>query len=490
MNLIKRSILLKLWLLTVLLVVIVIVVSSILQTEKLKGLYYSQQAEQLIKEGEKIAENLAANDLEFGHFLAMTAGMIGANLMIIDREGTVKECEGVGMMRRGVGARIGMAGHHGMPWRTADLEQVWAGKSISSRGYSSFLDSEVLSVAVPVKRGGEIGEAVVLSAPLAPIQSRLVNLQKVTLYTGLGGILLATLLSLLFSRSISRPLLEMNKIAQALAHGDYSQRVRVKSEDEVGALAYSLNYLGKELQEKVAALEHLNQTRRDFVANVSHELRTPLTIMQGFTEALLDGMAKSEVDRQRYLENILAEILRLRRLVTELLDLRRMELGQMEMARKETSLAALAGHVVEKFQPVTAQKGVEIKRLFPKQLPAVFADPDRLEQVLVNLLDNAVRAAPKGGWVKLSVQESESMLQVSISDNGPGIPPEEQSLIWERFHKTDRSRSRTGSGTGLGLAIVRQIVEAHGGNVEVVSEPGKGSMFTFTIPVYVKESQV
>ncbi|RJQ25843.1 MAG: HAMP domain-containing protein [Peptococcaceae bacterium] len=483
MNLIRRSILLKLWLLMVLLVIIVMGITSILQAAKLKNLYYSQQADQLIKEGENIAESLAGADLAACQPLIIMTGMMNTNVMVIDREGTVKECAGMGMMRHGVGAKISMAGHHGMPWRTADLERVWAGKSISSRGYSSFLDSEVLSVAVPVKRDQEVAGAVVLSASLAPIQGRLVNLQKITLYTGLGGVLLATLLSLLFSRSLSRPLLEMNKIARALANGDYSQRVGVKSEDEVGALAFSLNYLGKELQEKVAALEHLNQTRRDFVTNVSHELRTPLTIMQGFTEALLDGMAESDADRQRYLENILAEILRLRRLVAELLDLRRMELGQMAMCKKEISFINLAGQIMEKFQPVGAQKGVEIKGLFPKQLPAVFADPDRLEQVLVNLLDNALRAAPKGGWVKLSVRESEGRLQVSVSDNGPGIPLAEQSLIWERFHKTDRSRSRTGSGTGLGLAIAKQIVEAHGGNIGVVSEPGNGSTFTFTIPL-------
>lgn len=267
-----------------------------------------------------------------------------------------------------------------------------------------------------------------------------------------------------------------------MARGDYSRRVEAKSKDEIGLLAESLNSLATELQEKIDALERLDRTRREFVANVSHELRTPLSIMQGYTEALIDGMAESEADRQKYLGNIHEEILRLRRLVTEILDLRKIEAGRLEMEIKEVSLPDIARRVVYKLQSLAEEKNISVSQNFSPKLPAAHADPDRLEQVFINLLDNALRVTPDGGKIEIAIKALKEKLQISISDTGPGIPPEEQPLIWERFYKVDKSRTRIGGGTGLGLAIVKEIVEAHGGSIEVLSHPGAGTIFVFTLP--------
>lgn len=417
------------------------------------------------------------------HYLAALADALNGNIMVTDRQGNIEHCIGMGMNMRDVAAqKITAVNHHDMPFKESDLNAVLQGQRVSYRGPYHFLNTDVLTVAVPVYSGDQASGAVILSSPLAPVEERVQALQRITQYAGLLGIVLATFLSLVFSRTLSRPLLKMKEAARAMARGDYSRRVEVKSRDEIGLLADSLNSLAAELEENIAALERLNQTRRQFVANVSHELRTPLSIMQGYTEALMDGMAGSEEARQKYLGNIHEEILRLRRLVTEILDLRKLEEGRVEMKPQEVSLPEIARRVSAKLEALAVDKGLTLSLEAAPGLSPAWADPDRLEQVFINLLDNALRAAPSGGKVRIEVRESPTEFHVSVSDNGPGIPPEEQPLIWERFYKVDKSRTRAGGGTGLGLAIVREIVEAHGGSIYVTSRPGEGSTFIFTLP--------
>jgi len=486
MNVINKSIVLKLWLAMVMMVIIVLCLSGLVQTRELKEIYFNQQLDQLVKEGEHISSSIVENKLApLADNLAVMAVILNANIMLVDNQGYIIECQGMGMSLSISGKeeqKINIMGYHGIPWQESDLESLRQGKTISYRGPNHFFDNDVLSVLLPVYRDEKVTGAVVLSKPLAPIEGRIIELQKMTLYTGIAGILLATFMSLLFSRTLSQPLLRMNKVARALAGGDYSCQVEVKSKDEIGLLAGSLNSLSLELQKKIAALDMLDQTRREFVANVSHELRTPLSIMLGYTEALIDGMAGNETEKQRYLNNIHEEILRLQRLVTELLDLRKMEAGYLNLEMQETNISAIAGRVLDKFQAVAEFNGINLIRNLPDTISPVFAHNDRLEEVFINLLDNAVRATPPGGTVELAIKDCEEKLQILISDTGPGIPSEEQPLIWERFYKVDKSRARSGGGTGLGLAIVKKIVEMHGGSIEVISKPGEGSIFLFTIP--------
>ncbi|MHB1043494.1 MAG: sensor histidine kinase [Eubacteriales bacterium] len=484
MNILSRSIVLKLWLAMVAFVLIVLYFTGMAQTVKLKDLYYRQQLEQLTAEAGHIESGLNLGDAnQKAHFLAVMAGALNSNIMVTDIKGTILYCVGMGMDMTGVEEeKINIVGHHGMPWKESDFNSILQGKVVSYRGNYYFLDSDVLTVAAPLYKGDEINGAVMLSAALGPIEERVRDLQRVTQYAGLAGIMLATILSLLFSRTLSRPLIRMNQAARAMARGDYSRRVEAISNDEIGLLAQSLNSLATRLQEKIAALERQDQIRREFVSNVSHELRTPLSIMQGYTEALIDGMAGSKAESEKYLGNIHEEILRLRRLVLEILDLQKMEAGRVIMDVREVSLTEVAGRVAGKLQPLADKKKIKLSRSFARAPRTIWGDPDRLEQVMINLLDNAIRVTPAGGEVKIEVMERPEEIVVAVSDDGPGIPPEEQALIWERFYKVDKSRTRTGGGTGLGLAIVKEIVEAHGGMIEVISEPGEGSVFSFAIP--------
>ncbi|MBS4022779.1 MAG: HAMP domain-containing protein [Dethiobacter sp.] len=233
----------------------------------------------------------------------------------------------------------------------------------------------------------------------------------------------------------------------------------------------------------VSEIRRLEQMRQDFVANVSHELRTPMTSIQGFVEALMDGLVDDKESQARCLSVILDETVRLNRLVNDLLDLSGLETGQVRWPVEPVSLPPLLNQVITKLQPQLDKQSLDVSIDSQPGLPQVLGNRDRIQQVLINLLGNAVSFTPPGGRITLSLSASpeDGFVKVSVSDTGMGIPPAEQEKIWERFHKVDRSRTRSAGGTGLGLAIVRQIVEAHGGGVGLISIPGKGSTFYFTL---------
>jgi two-component system sensor histidine kinase ResE len=231
----------------------------------------------------------------------------------------------------------------------------------------------------------------------------------------------------------------------------------------------------------ITELRKLELLRRDFVANVSHELRTPLTSIQGFLEALMDGTIGESQARDRYLKVIHQETLRLNRLIHELLDLALIESGKVCWELNPIDVPSLVSRVLLKMGPQMEQQQVKVEPETPADLPLMLGNEDRIEQVLTNLVENAVRYSPPGSVIIIRATEQEGNITVEVTDQGPGIPPEDLPHIWERFHRVDKSRSRSFGGTGLGLAIVMQIIEAHGGRVKAQSEVGRGSTFSFTL---------
>ncbi|NMA55216.1 MAG: cell wall metabolism sensor histidine kinase WalK [Firmicutes bacterium] len=250
----------------------------------------------------------------------------------------------------------------------------------------------------------------------------------------------------------------------------------LKSGDKVRAVVCVLFDLTKE--------RRLEAMRREFVANVSHELRTPLTYLQGYTEAILDGLAASKEEEEKYLHIILDETLRLRRLVNDLLDLSLIEAGQLVLNQERVVLKDLFDQVRQTLLPLAKDKNVNLTVRQQENLPPVWADPDRLQQILINLLSNALRYTPAGGTVKAEAAlHSADRLKITVSDTGIGIAPANLPYIFERFYKQEQARASFGGGTGIGLAIVKGLVEAHGGEIWVNSQPGAGTIFTFTLPL-------
>jgi len=233
----------------------------------------------------------------------------------------------------------------------------------------------------------------------------------------------------------------------------------------------------------ITAERQLEQMRRQFISDASHEIKTPLTSIGGFAAAIGDGTAGTPEERTRSAALIVREVERLTRLVNELLDLSRIESGAVKLELAEVELPELIGDAVEAFSGQAQEKEVRITVDVPGDLPSVRADADRVYQILVNLLSNALRFSPPAGEIGIRAQADSGYVRVRVKDAGPGIPADQLGRIWERFHRADASRARQDGGTGLGLAIVRSIVEAHGGKVSAESEVGSGSTFSFTLPV-------
>ncbi|MBC7342397.1 MAG: PAS domain-containing protein [Clostridia bacterium] len=240
----------------------------------------------------------------------------------------------------------------------------------------------------------------------------------------------------------------------------------------------------------ISELRHLEQVRSDFVANVSHELRTPLTSVKGFVETLLDGAIEDPTVARKFLNIIEAETNRLQRLVDDLLTLSRLESRKdqgMGRSRGSSSLAMVTGRALSVLGPWARKKKVELAVQIPEDLPRLAVSDDFLGQVIMNLVDNAIKYTEEGGKVSISAWPLGPLVRVEVADNGIGIPKESLNRIFERFYRVDKCRSRELGGTGLGLSIVKHIVESHGGRVGVRSELGKGSTFYFTLPVAVED---
>jgi two-component system phosphate regulon sensor histidine kinase PhoR len=227
-------------------------------------------------------------------------------------------------------------------------------------------------------------------------------------------------------------------------------------------------------------VRRVEQVRRDFVANVSHELRTPLASIKSVIETLAGGALEDEAAARDFLSRADAEVDRLVQMVKELLDLSRIESGELPLAQQPVEMASVVADAVERLRPQAEKQGLSLSVDVAADLPPIIGDAERLARVVVNLLHNAVKFTPAGGSVQVSAGLAQSAVTVSVTDTGVGIAPEDLPRIFERFYKSDRARAS--GGTGLGLAVVKHIVEAHGGTVSVESEPGRGSTFSFSIP--------
>jgi two-component system OmpR family sensor kinase/two-component system sensor histidine kinase BaeS len=286
-----------------------------------------------------------------------------------------------------------------------------------------------------------------------------------------GGV--ALLLGLVLARQMSAPLRRLVGASRRIAGGDLAARVRVESKDEIGQLSEAFNDMAD-------ALDRSQQQRRQTIADIAHELGTPLSVIQGNLEAMLDGVVPFT---QQQVASLHDESLLLSRIISDLRQLSLAEAGQLKMNRLPTELTGLVQQAVEAIQASAQARGLSITASLPPDLPLALIDPDRIAQVVRNLLTNAIRYTSEGGSISAKVERLDGdWLQVSVSDTGSGISPEDLPNVFDRFYRADRSRSKTTGGVGLGLAVARELVTAHGGCIWAESQLGKGSTFSFTLP--------
>lgn len=577
---IRNSIVAKLWLTIVGMVILVLALLAILLIQFFDSYVYRQQTQDLTRlavavERTAVAGRLVSSSHEIG---TGRNSFAPARLLIGNPIAGNPETESV---------------YHN--FTAGQRATFMAGRPTLLRQTHS--SSQALIVAMMIPNRPSPG-MVVVSQPLSALDEPISWIRDIIVFAVVFGAVLTTGLAFVVSKNLSRPLVQMNKVAEAMASGNFGGQIVVGTNDEVGRLGRTFNTLAAQLAKTIEALSvekeqlssilssledgvvavdlagtvtlqnppgsrrlryarlaetgdpdadrlpttlqdmvvlspdhreptvreatwrgrqmlitaiplfesdgerlrgtvfvlrdvteerRLDRLRKDFIANVSHELRTPLSMLQGYSEALLDDFGEDPEQQHDLVEIIHDETLRMRRLVNDLLDFAQLQSARFQMHLAETDLGTLVRRVGRKFANYALESSVNLTVSVPESSVVTLSDVDRLEQVLTNLLDNALRHTPPEGCVEVVLSTTRRDAQILVSDNGSGISEEDLPYIWERFYKGDKARTRGRSGTGLGLAIARHIVLEHGGDIMVESKVGVGTRFTINIPITLNQ---
>ncbi|MBI4267095.1 MAG: HAMP domain-containing protein [Chloroflexi bacterium] len=354
--------------------------------------------------------------------------------------------------------------------------------------------TDTQGVVVADSQKGLLGRVYRPSSPGTPLRSRFGQEDLGTLYTtipevesarnlydavnrsllwgGLVAIAIALVLTLALSRRLLSPIRALTLTARRLGKGDLSQRVQFRGKGEVGELALAFNSMASDL-------ERVEKLRRSLIADTAHELRTPLSNIRGYLEAVRDGVVQPDAAT---IQSLYEEAMLLSRLVDDLQELALAEAGELKLVRQPENITEVINRAVAAMKAQAAAKEITVATELESGLPLCDIDANRIGQVLRNLLNNAVTYTPGGGSIAVAARRRDEWVEVTVTDTGEGIPLDHLPNIFERFYRVDKSRTRATGGHGLGLTIARRLVEAHGGRIEVQSEVGKGSQFTFTIP--------
>ena len=328
--------------------------------------------------------------------------------------------------------------------------------------------------------GGELAGVLVYISQVQEIYESLRDIQLRILFSLIVVAAIVMVVNMFVLRTITRPISELNEGISRMSRGDFSARVNVRGKNEFAGLAQAFNSMSERL-------EHLDNSRNQFVSNASHELKTPLSTMKIMIESLLYQDPIDPVAAKEFLGDVNAEIDRLNHIVSDLLTLVNMDSGAMKLKLEELDCSALLQSQAKRLAPLARENGIELECTAGAPLK-INGDASKLEQVIYNVIDNAIKYTPRGGEVHCSLTRSSRMAVIKIADTGEGIPAEDLPHIFDRFYRVDKARSRATGGTGLGLSIVKQIVLAHGGDITPESTLGKGTTFTIQLPLAVKKT--
>lgn len=353
------------------------------------------------------------------------------------------------------------------------LDPVFEGKQVVwENEFQSRFTKPMLSIACPVTIDDNVVLAVFTHTSLDYLEPNIEPIFRQIAISSLIAVLVSLLLVFISSSRLTQPLKEMSLMAKEIAKGNLKKRVEIQSNDEIGLLVESFNNMAEELSKQ-------EELRTGFVANVSHELRSPLTSIHGFAQGMIDGTIKPS-DQSQYLNIIVEETDRLKKLIKELLDLSQIESGTFPLNKKVYDINEQIRRVLIRYIDLIEEKGINVEVNFKQDFCMVCADGDRIEQVLVNLIDNAIKFTPKDGTITFWSHECDGEALVGITDTGEGIPRNDLPFVFERFYKSDKSHTEK-KGTGLGLSIVKKIIEEHGHTITVNSAVGSGTSFTFSL---------
>ncbi|HJA70146.1 MAG TPA: HAMP domain-containing histidine kinase [Candidatus Lachnoclostridium stercoravium] len=346
-------------------------------------------------------------------------------------------------------------------------------KSYSIGNYYGMFNYDVLSVSAPITGNYNTYGYVLIHMPLSVIyagHNTILNLIYITALILFG---LSLIILLVFAKTVYIPLKKITAGANEYAAGNLTYQIKVDSQDEMGYLAATLNYMSDELNK-------MEEYQRTFVANVSHDFRSPLTSIKGYLEAIIDGTIPREM-QDKYLKRVINETERLNKLTQGMLTLNSLD-SKGYLSRSNFDINRVIKDTAASFEGTCGAKGITFELTFSDNIQMVYADLGKIQQVLYNLIDNAIKFSHHDSTIFIQTSVRHEKVFVSVKDTGIGIPKDNIKKIWERFYKSDASRGKDKKGTGLGLAIVKEIIQAHGENIDVISTEGVGTEFIFSLP--------
>lgn len=424
-----------------------------------------QESEALYDEASLIAENCSAVyqgkqlDLATAYpQLDAVAAYLDSEIWILDRDGNIT----ADSSRRNTGRLI------------ENFDPTARGNRLYTIGhYYDHFDSDVLSVSAPITGNMTTYGYVVIHMPMSNVLAEQYDFLNIIYITSAIIFALSLIILLVFTKYVYLPLKKITDGANEYAAGNLAHDIPVTSHDEMGYLASTLNYMSDELNE-------MEEYQRKFIANISHDFRSPLTSIKGYLEAILDGTIPEEL-YQKYLNIVISETERLNKLTQSMLTLNSLD-SKGYLSRSNFDINRIIKDTAASFEGTCNARGITFELTFSSNIQMVYADLGKIQQVLYNLIDNAIKFSHDNSVIYLQTSVRFEKVFISIKDTGIGIPRASQKKIWERFYKTDLSRGKDKRGTGLGLSIVKEIIQAHGENIDVISTEGVGTEFVFSLP--------
>jgi len=423
------------------------------------GFYYNKVQDEISQLSSRYAESIAsAPNAMSVNMIKMMSEFSGEKLFIIDERGEVVVSTGLSWISEG----------SSVPEN--EITALAEGGSIHKELTSPPPEGRFLVSAHPIVSRNRFRGGVYVLSSVEGIHQSLQKVKNLLVLSGVGAFFLALGFTVVISRKLSNPLIQMEQAARRMAKGELDVRVDVVSGDEIGSLARATNDLAVELKQ-------YRDTRRELFANISHELRTPVTYLEGYAKVLRQGLYDSEEEKEQILDIIHQESVRLKHLIEDVFELAKMEEGKFSLRMEWIDLAEVVENSVRNIHLRAKEKSLNVHVEVDEHLSLVFADGMRMEQIVLNLLDNAVRYT-EHGIITISLRNLENhKVLLAIEDTGIGIPEQDLSFIFERFYRVEKSRSREYGGTGLGLAVVKKLMELQGGTIRVSSVRGAGTRF-------------
>ncbi|WP_427337743.1 ATP-binding protein [Caloranaerobacter sp. DY30410] len=474
----KRSLKTKLFLSILLLTSIILSLVWFFNVKFLGSYYIERKKDNLVSYSNYI-KNIYKGDIEkIYDELEKIENLIGGNITIVASNGEIEYPisykpqygrQGRGLMRGGLGKYISIS--------KEDLKNVLAGNTVINISKHPKFDIKILSVAAPLNDN----KVLIIQSSVASIEEGIDIIKDYYIYIAIVSLIIGIILTFILTKIITEPIVRLNKVARKMANLDFSHKYKVVSRDEIGQLGESLNYLSEKLSFTIDELNKANEKlkkdiekerqldrmRKEFISNVSHELKTPIALIKGYAEGLKDNVIEDIESKNFYCEVIMDEAEKMSKLVKDLLDLSQLESGHYSLNKEKFDICKLADKVLNKYSPIFKEKNIKVSIQKDNDKICVNGDKVRLEQVLVNFINNALNHIGAERVLEVTIKQLANKVIVSIYNSGSFIPEDEIDRIWESFYKIDKSRARKYGGTGLGLSIVKNILKLHNSNYGV-----------------------